>query len=111
MLKKKYIKSSIFLYIIFILIIKKSDKEFRIYIDYRIFNAFIILNHNISSLIKKILVKLYAAKIYNKFDIIIVFNEIKIKKNHEKKIAFLIKYNLYKYIMMLFELCNALIIF
>ena len=111
MLKKKYIKFNSLSYITFMLIVKKSDKEFRIYINYRVFNAFIILNRNASLLIKKTFAKLYAIKIYNKFDIIIIFNKIRIKKNHEKKIAFFIKYNLYKYMMMPFELCNALIIF
>ena len=111
MLKKKYIKFNSLLYINFVLIVKKFNKEFRIYIDYRIFNAFIIFNRNASLLIKEIFIKLYTIKIYNKFDIIITFNEIRVKKNYEEKIAFLIKYDLYKYIIMSFELCNASIIF
>ena len=111
MLKKKNDKLSIFSYIVFILIVKKFNKEFRIYVDYKIFNAFIIFNRNASLLIKKIFIKLCVIKIYNKFDIIIIFNEIKIKKNYKKKIVFLIKYNLYEYIIMFFKLCNALITF
>ena len=111
MLKKKYIKSSTSLYITFILIVKKFNKEFRIYVNYRALNAFIIFNRNISLLIKKILAKLCVIKIYNKFDIIIIFNEIKVKKGYKKKIAFLIRYDLYKYMMMSFKLCNASITF
>ena len=60
------------------LIIKKSNKDLRIYINYRALNALIILNKNIFSLIKEILVKLYAARIYSKFDIIAAFNKIRI---------------------------------
>ena len=108
---KKYIKSSTFLYIVFILIVEKSDKAFCTYVNYKTFNAFTIFNRNILLLIKKIFAKLYAINIYNKFDIIIIFNKIKIKKNYEKKIVFLIKYNLYEYIIMLFELYNALTTF
>ena len=44
---KNYIKLNIFLYIILILIIKKFDNEFRIYINYRVFNILIIKNRNI----------------------------------------------------------------
>ena len=76
MLKKKYIRLSILSYIVFIFIVKKSDKGFKLYINYRIFNAFIVFNRNASLLIKKTLIKLYIIQIYNKFNIIIIFNEI-----------------------------------
>ena len=55
---------------------KNFDKELRFYINYKKFNIFIILNQNALLLIKKILIKFYVIKIYNKFDIIITFNEI-----------------------------------
>ena len=90
---------------------KKLDEEFRVYVNYRIFNALIILNRNISSLIKETLSKFYIIKIYNKFDIIIIFNEIRIKKNYKEKIIFLIKYKFYEYFIILFDLYNAPIIF
>ena len=110
MLKKKYIRFNTFLYIVFVLIIKKSNEKFKFYIDYRIFNIFIILNRNASPLIKKIFVKFYTTRIYSKFDIIIIFNKIRIKKGYKKKI-FLTRYDFYKYIIMLFDLCNAFITF
>ena len=90
---------------------KKLDKGFKIYINYRIFNALIILNRNISSLIKETLFKFYIIKIYNKFDIIIIFNEIRVKKDYKKKINFLIKYKFYEYLVILFDFYNALTIF
>ena len=89
MFNKKYIKSNIFFYIISIFIIKKLDKEFRICIDYRIFNSLIIKNRNAFFLIKEILIKLCIIKIFNKFDIIIIFNEICMKEGDKEKIAFL----------------------
>ena len=55
MLKKEYIKSSILFCTIFILIVKKSNKKLRFYINYRILNAFIIFNKNAFLLIKVIL--------------------------------------------------------
>ena len=51
------------------------------------------------------------ARIYNKFDIIAAFNEIKVKKNYKKKIVFLTRYSLFEYIIIPFELCNASITF
>ena len=73
-----------------ILIIKKFNNEFHIYIDYRAFNILTIKNYNILLFIRKTFFKLYIMKIYNKFDIIVIFNKIKINKNDEKKIAFFI---------------------
>ena len=75
-LKKEYIKSNTLSYIIFILIVKKLNGGLRFYINYRTLNVFIILNKNTLLLIKKILANFYATRIYNKFDIIIIFNEI-----------------------------------
>ena len=62
-------------------------------------------------MIREIFFKLCAIKIYNKFDIIVIFNEIKIKKDHEQKIIFFIKYNLFEYIIIFFGLYNAFGIF
>ena len=93
------------------MIIKKLDKELRIYIDYRALNVLIIKNRNISSLIREIIIKLYAIKILIKFDIIVAFNEIRIKEDNEEKIAFLTRYKLFKYVIIFFKLYNASSIF
>ena len=55
---------------------KKSNKGLKFYINYRALNALTIPNKNALLLIKKTLANLYATRIYNKFDIIIIFNEI-----------------------------------
>ena len=83
-LNNEYIKFNILFYAILIFIVKKLNKKLKIYVNYRIFNVFIILNRNILLLIKKTLFKLYIIKIYNKFDIIITFNEIRVKKSYKK---------------------------
>ena len=107
MLKKSYIRSSISSYIAFVLIVKKPDNDLRICVDYRALNALIIRNRNIFSLIRDILTKLYIAKWYIKFDIIVAFNEIRIKERYKKKTTFLIRYGLFKYVVIPFELYNA----
>ena len=111
MFNKKYIKLSISLYIASILIIKKFNSGLRIYIDYRALNTLIIKNRNASPLIYKTLIKLYIIKIYSKFNIIAIFNKIKIKKGDKEKTIFLIKYNFFEYVIMLFELYNISSIF
>ena len=107
MLNKNYIKLNTSKYVVSILIVKKSNDEFRMCVDYKTLNAFTIKNRNVFSLIKNILIKLCFVKYYNKFDIIAAFNEIKMRKNDEKKTIFLIKYELFEYVIMSFELCNA----
>lgn len=88
MLKKNFIRFNKFEYAISILIIKKFEKNLRICVDYKIFNPLIIKNRNASFLIRKILTKLCAIKIYKKFVIIIVFNEIKMKIENKIKSFF-----------------------
>ncbi len=83
----------------------------RVYINYRDFNILTIKNRNTLLLIKKILQQLYKIKYYNKFDIIIVFNKIRIYLNNKHKIVFIICYNLFKYIVISFKLYNILTIF
>ena len=78
MLNKKYIRLSIFLYAISIFIVKKFNKDRRVYVDYWALNALIISNRNVLLFIKEILVKLYVARIYSKFNIIAIFNKIRI---------------------------------
>ena len=93
------------------LIIKKPDRGLRVYIDYRALNALTIPNRNAPPLIKETLAKLYAARIYSKFDIIAAFNKIRVREGHEHKTAFLTRYGLYEYTVILFGLYNALATF
>ena len=111
MLEKRYIRFNISLYVALILIIKKLDKELCIYIDYRTLNALIIKNRNTFSLIRETIIKLCAIKIFIKFDIIATFNKIRIKEDNEEKTIFLTRYELFEYIIIFFELCNASSIF
>ena len=76
-------------------------------VDYKILNNFIIKNQNVSSLIKDILARLCKIKWYNKFDIIVVFNEIRMRKSDEKKTIFSTRYELFEYVIMFFHFCNV----
>ena len=57
--------------------------------------------------IKKILIRFCAIKYYIKLNVITIFNEIRIRENDEKKTTFLIKYDLYEYVVMFFDFCNV----
>ena len=105
MLDKDFIKFNSFEYAAIVLIIKKSEDDLRVCVNYRILNVFTIKNRNASSFIKETLIRLCFAKIYSKFDIIVVFNEMRIKKKDEKKTIFLTRYELFEYVVMSFELC------
>ena len=111
MLNKNFIKFNISKYVAFVLIIKKFDENLKVCVNYKIFNALTIKHRNALSFIKEILIKFCSTKIYNKFDIIATFNEMRIKKKNEKKKTFLIRYDLFKYVIMFFELCNVSKIF
>ena len=108
MLEKEFIRSNNFEYVVSIFIVKKLEKKLRVCVDYRTLNVLIIKNRNASFLIRDTLIRLCKIKIYNKFDIITTFNEIRMKKRNEKKIVFFIRYDLFEYVMMFFDLCNAL---
>ena len=95
-------------YTILVLIIKKPDGGLRIYIDYRALNTLTIWNRNTLLLVKETLARLYTARFYSKFNIIVTFNEIRIKKKNEEKIAFLTRYGLFEYIFISFSLYNVL---
>ncbi len=104
---KRFIKFNSLSYAAPVLVVKKFEKRLRIYIDYRALNAFTIKNCNASLLIREIFSRLYKVKYYSKFDVIAAFNKIKIKKKDEKKTVFLIKYDLFKYLIIFFGLYNA----
>ena len=62
MFDKNFIKLNTFSYVASILIIKKLDERFRVCVDYKVLNNFIIKNRNVSSLIKDILARLCKIK-------------------------------------------------
>ena len=111
MLTKDFIKLNHSSYVVSILIIKKSKKDFKKCIDYKALNVLTIKNKNVSSFIRETLTRLCSTKYFNKFDIIVVFNEIRMRKSDEKKTIFLTRYELFEYVVMFFDLCNVLEIF
>ena len=76
-------------------------------IDYRDFNAIIIKNRYFLFLISETLNRLNRAQIFIKFNIIAVFNRLRIRENDEKLTAFRIRFDFFEYLIMPFGLCNS----
>jgi len=83
----------------------------RICVNYRALNVFTIENYNISLLIKETLRQLFKIKFYNNFNIIAIFNEIRMRFDNKHKTIFIICYNLFEYVVIFFELYNVLTTF
>jgi len=83
----------------------------RIYHDYRGLNNVTVKNQYPLPLIWETLNALYSAKFYTKLNIIAAFNRIRIAKGHKWLIVFITRFRLYKMLVTLFSLYNALAIF
>jgi hypothetical protein len=106
-LNKEFIESSTTLYASSILFAKKSDDELRFCVDYKKLNVIIKKNRYSISLIAKTIVRLFKTKWMTKIDIRHAFNRIRMhSKEDENLTTFRIKYDTYKYLIMLFELIN-----
>ncbi len=55
--------------------------------------------------------RLCKIKYYNKFNIIAIFNKIRMRFDNKHKTIFIIYYNLFKYVVISFKLYNVLITF
>ena len=89
-----------------ILFVRKYDEELKFCIDYQKLNIISKKNQYLLFLINEILQYLSNAKIFIKIDICQIFYYIWIHLNSENLIIFQIRYNLYKYKMLLFNLIN-----
>ena len=71
------------LYVLPILLVKKPGGSIRVYVDYRALNALTVKDRYPISLIKETLERLSKAKFYTKLDIIVVFNNLRIREGDE----------------------------
>jgi len=94
-----------------LLLAAKLEGGMRICYNYRGLNNVTVKNRYPLPLIREILNALYSAKFYTKLNVIAAFNRIRITKGHKWLIAFITRFGLYKILITLFSLCNALAIF
>ncbi len=79
--------------------------------NYRDLNAITVKNQYSLSLISEALNRLSQAKIFIKLNIISAFNQLRIKEEDEALIIFRTRFELFKYLVMLFNLYNEFVSF
>ncbi len=97
--------------IISVLFIKKLEEELCFCMNYQDLNAITVKNWYSLSLISETLNHLSWAKIFIKLNIISAFNQLWIKEENEVLIVFCTRFELFKYLVMLFDLCNESVSF
>jgi hypothetical protein len=90
------------------LFVKKKDQSLRLCIGNRPLNAVTIKNEYPLPRIDILFDQLAGAKVFSKVDIHLGYHQIKIRSKDVPKTAFSSRYGLYEYLVMLFELTNAL---
>ncbi len=110
-LSKDFIQVSRFQTITSVLFIKKLEEELRFCVNYRDLNAITVKNRYSLLRISETLNRLSWAKIFIKLNIISAFNRLRIKEEDEALIVFHTRFELFKYLVMLFDLCNESVSF
>ena len=110
-LSKDFIRVSCFQTIVSVLFIKKLKEELCFCVNYQDLNAITVKNQYSLSLISETLNHLSRAKIFIKLNIISAFNQLQIKEEDEAFIVFCTRFELFKYLVMLFNLCNESVSF
>ncbi len=110
-LSKDFIRVSHFQTIISVLFIKKLKEELCFCVNYWDLNAITVKNWYSLLLISEMLNHLSWVKIFIKLNIISAFNRLWIKEEDEALIIFCTRFELFKYLVMLFNLCNESVSF
>jgi len=110
-LSKDFIQVSHFQMIIFVFFIKKLEEKLYFCVNYQDLNTIKVKNQYSLFLISETLNHLSWAKIFIKLNIIFAFNRLWIKEEDEALIIFCTWFELFKYLVMLFNLCNESVSF
>jgi hypothetical protein len=106
-LKKKFIVANRSFFASSMIFIKKADESLHFCVDYRKLNQLIKKNRYSLSLIEKTLTYLSKTKYFTKLDIRQIFHRIRITNvEFEDLTTFKIRFDVYKYRVLSFELCN-----
>ena len=105
--KNEFIRLFIFSADASILFVKKKNEILRLCVNYRNLNFLTIKNRYSLSLIDESLNRLNKARVYTSFDVITIYNRLRIKKENEWKTTFRTRYEHFEYIVLFFDLINA----
>ena len=104
---KEFIQANYLQTVTSVLFIKKFEEGLCFCVNYKSLNAITIKNYYSLFLIFKIFNHLNCIKIFMKLNIISAFNKLQIKKEDEILIVFHIHFSFFKYLIILFSLCNG----
>jgi hypothetical protein len=90
-----------------VLFVEKKDKELRLCVDYRPLNAVTIKNKYPLPHIDVLFDQLARAQVFSKINLRSGYHQIKFRIEDIPKTAFMTRYGLYEYLVMLFGLMNA----
>ena len=90
-----------------VLIVRKPGGGLRVCVDYRALNAITVKDRYPIPLIRETLDRLCRAKFFTKLDVVLAFNNLRIREGDEWLTAFITRYGLYQYKVMPFGLCNG----
>ena len=110
-LVKSYIKHSVSSVSASVLFVSKKDEDLKLYMNYWDLNCITIKNWHSLSLISETLDWLSKTKIFIKLDLKNAYHCIWIWQSHKWKTVFCTCYNHFEYMIMLFKLINASVIF
>jgi len=110
-LAKEWIKHFISLTDAFILFIFKKNDSFHLCVNYRDLNKIIVKNRHLLSLISETLDRLSKVKQFTKLNLKNIYHCLRIQCKDEWKMTFCTHYDHFEYMIMLFDLINAFIIF
>jgi hypothetical protein len=104
---KGTIRPSKSLYASPILLVRKPNGRLRVCVNYRALNTLIVKDRYPIPLIRETLDKLSKARYFTKLDIVVAFNNLRIREGDEWMTAFITRYSLYEYKVMPFGLYNG----
>ncbi len=110
-LSKDFIQVNHFHMIASVLFVKKLKEEFHFCVNYQDLNIITVKNWYSLSLISETLNCLSRAKIFIKLNIISAFNRLWIKEEDEAFIIFCTWFELFEYLVILFDLYNESVLF
>jgi hypothetical protein len=91
--------------------VSKNDGRQRLCVDYRALNEVTVKNKYTLSRIDDLFDQLCGACVFSKINLRLRYHQLEIRECDISKIAFILKFGLYEYTVMSFELTNALAYF
>ena len=106
-LAKRFIQASLASYSLPVFFVKKPGGGIWFCVDYKKLNAITKKDYYLIPLIEETLAQLKGAKYFTKIDICQAFYQIRMFEDSEKLIIFLTRFGIFKYLVMIFGLCNG----